>query len=127
MVVGSGIDVLEIERLARALERRGARFAARVFHPAELAACRGRRRPAPFLAERFAAKEAVMKAFGTGWAHGVRWVDIEVRDVAGAARIALHGAVAELARRRGIVRIHLGLGHSRSLAVATVLLESGQA
>lgn len=121
MIVGSGIDVIEIDRVARALERHGRRFEARVFHPREIADGRGRRRSAVYFAERFAAKEAVMKAVGTGWAKGVRWVDIEV--VAGPA-IQLHGEVAALARRQGVARIHLGLGRSRSLALAAVILDA---
>jgi len=123
--VGSGIDVVEIERVERALARHGRRFEERVFHPNEIAAGRGRRRSAPFYAARFAAKEALMKAVGTGWARGVRWVDIEVVAGAGAFALELHGEVADLARRRGVARIHLGIGRSRSLALAAVLLDAG--
>ena len=129
MIVGTGIDVVEIERVERALARHGRRFEERVFHPREIEICRGshrnRRRSAPLYAQRFAAKEALMKAVGTGWAHGVRWVDIEVVARAGAFEIELHGEVADVARRRGVARIHVGLGRSRSLALAAVLLDAG--
>jgi len=124
LIVGSGIDVIEIERVARALERHGRRFEARVFHPREIAGGEGRRRRAVFFAQRFAAKEAVMKAVGTGWARGVRWVDIEVVRGAAGFAIQLHGEVAALARRQGVARIHLGLGTSRSLALAAVILDA---
>lgn len=124
MIVGSGIDVVEIARVERALARSHGRFAARVFTPDEQAHCRRHARPAPHFALRFAAKEAVMKAVGTGWARGVRWVDIEVvRDVTGPFALRLHGAVEVLAASRGALRAHLALSHSRSHAVALVLLE----
>jgi len=125
VIVGSGIDVVEIERVERALARHGHRFEERVFHPREIESGRGRRRAAPFYAARFAAKEALMKAVGTGWARGVRWVDIEVVAGVGAFEIELHGEVADIARRRGVARIHLGMGRSRSLALAAVLLDAG--
>lgn len=125
LIVGSGIDVIEIARIDRALERSGERFERRVFARAEIEACRARRRPAPHYAIRFAAKEAVMKALGTGWARGVRWVDIETVPGAGAGpaqlSLALHGRVAELV---GSSHAHLTVSHTRSHAVALVLLES---
>ncbi len=129
MIVGSGIDVIEIARIERALARGGARFERRVFHPSEIAACRRFRRAAPHFALRFAAKEAVMKAVGTGWARGVRWVDIETlpAPAAGAAGVlvlALHGRVGEIARELGGATPHLAVSRTRSHAMAVVLLES---
>lgn len=130
MILGSGIDVIEVERIERALARHGERFERRVFHAREIAAARRHRRPALQFALRFAAKEALMKAVGTGWARGVRWVDIETAG-GGAGRAAmelvLHGQVAELVRRRGARRAHLGVGRSRRLALAVVLLEAERA
>jgi holo-[acyl-carrier protein] synthase len=127
MIVGSGIDVIEIERVARALGRSGERFERRVFTPQEIAACHGFRRPAPHFALRFAAKEAVMKAVGTGWARGVRWVDIETVPGAAAGaqlHLVLHGPVAEHARRLGAARPHLCVARSRRHAFAVVVLEA---
>ena len=124
MIVGSGIDVVEIARVERALARSQGRFEARVFTPEEQAYCRRFARPGPHFALRFAAKEAVMKAVGTGWARGVRWADIEVvRDATGASSVRLHGAVGTIAASRGALRAHLALSRSRSHAVAVVLLE----
>ena len=126
MIVGSGIDVIEIERVARALGRRGGRFERRVFTPQEIGACRGFARPAAHFALRFAAKEAVMKAVGTGWARGVRWVDIETLPGENPAelRLVLHGPVAEHARRLGAARSHLSVARSRRHAFAVVVLEA---
>ena len=126
MIVGSGIDVVEIARVERALGRRGERFERRVFTPQEVAACRRFARPAPHFALRFAAKEAVMKAVGTGWARGVRWLDIETLPGVGGARnlrLALHGPVADHALRLGSTCPHLSVARSRSHAFAVVVLE----
>ena len=131
MIVGSGIDVIEIARVERALSRSGHRFAQRVFTPREIEACQARRRPALHFSLRFAAKEAVMKAVGTGWAQGVRWLDIEVvladadagaPDPA-ALSLALRGRAAEHAARSGGTRSHLAVARSRTHALAVVLLE----
>jgi holo-[acyl-carrier protein] synthase len=113
---GIGIDVLEIGRLERALERRP-RLLERVFRPGEIETARSRARPARHLAARFAAKEAALKALGLG---GLRLRDVEV--IGGAQtppRVALHGAAAESARRQG-VELRLSLAHERELAVAVV-------
>jgi holo-[acyl-carrier protein] synthase len=128
MILGSGIDVVEIARVERALARDHGRFAARVFTARERAFCERFARPAPHFALRFAAKEAVMKAVGTGWARGVRWADIEVvPDATGGPALELHGAVAALAARRGTARAHLAFSRSRSHALAVVLLEGRDA
>lgn len=132
MILGSGIDVIEIARVERALSRHGGpagRLALRLFSEAERRACARFRRPGPHLALRFAVKEAVMKAVGTGWARGVRWADIEALPEEGAApealRLVLHGRVAEIARERGAARLHLGVSRTRSHALACALLEGG--
>jgi holo-[acyl-carrier protein] synthase len=127
LIVGTGIDVIEIARIERALKQSGQRFTQRVFADEEIAACRARRRSGPHFAVRFAAKEAVMKALGTGWAQGVRWVDIETVEESGdGARrfsLKLHGRVAELAAQLG-ARPYLSVSRTRSHALAFVLLES---
>jgi holo-[acyl-carrier protein] synthase len=131
VIVGSGIDVIEIARIERALSRGGDRFARRVFTPREIADCSARRRPELHFAVRFAAKEAVMKAVGTGWGQGVRWVDIEVvPSPAGAGPelgLLLRGRVAEHAARFGGTRSHLAVARSRTHAFAVVVMEGESA
>ena len=116
--VSVGVDVIEIERVAATLARFGDRFLERVFTEGETAYCRGR---APQLAARFAAKEAVMKALGTG-TRGVGWREVEVtRKRTGEPGITLHGRAAERAASLGIDRIAVSLSHSRHYAVASVI------
>ena len=126
VITGIGIDLCEIARIRRALEGpQGARFRARVFTDDEQRYCE-RRRATRFqsYAARFAAKEAAMKALGTGWGDGVAWRDIEVRRAEPAApEIVLHGRAAEIARGRGMVRWHLALSHTAAAAIAWVLAE----
>ncbi len=128
MIVGSGIDVIEIARIERLLAQSGERFERRVFTPGEIADCRRFRRVAPQFALRFAAKEALMKAVGTGWARGVRWVDIGTRleppTAGGYLRLTLSGRVAEIARELGCRATHLAVSRTRSHAMAVVLLEA---
>ena len=125
-IVSIGSDLCQISRIADVLERRGEGFCARVFTDAERAYCdrRPRSRPSHY-AGRFAVKEAVMKALGTGWRSGVRWVDIEtLREPGQAPTIHLHGRTADLARERGITRWHLTITHDADLALAFVVAES---
>lgn len=127
MIVGSGVDVIEIARVERALARRGERFERRVFTRSEVAACRARGRGAPRFAVRFAAKEAAMKAIGTGWARGVRFVDVEtIPDARSPVRLGLllHGRAAEIASRWEPIGLHLAVSRTRTHAMAVVLLES---
>jgi len=122
--VGSGIDVIEIARVERALRRHGGRFGRRVFTAGEREECARAARAAPAFALRFAAKEAAMKAVGTGWARGVRWLDIEVASPRDAMpQLRLHGVAGERARELGAARVHVALSRSRSHAIAVVLLE----
>ncbi len=127
MIVGTGIDVIEITRVERALRRSGERFARRVFAGSEILDCRSRRRSGPHFAMRFAAKEAVMKALGTGWAGGVRWVDIEIVSESSESpdrlSLRLHGRVAELAAERN-AHPYLAVSRTRSHALAFVLFEN---
>ena len=127
MIVGTGIDVIEITRVERALRRSGERFARRVFASSEILDCRSRRRSGPHFAMRFAAKEAVMKALGTGWAGGVRWLDIETvsepSESSDQLSLRLHGRVAELAAERN-AHPHLAVSCTRSHAMAFVLFEN---
>jgi holo-[acyl-carrier protein] synthase len=124
MIVGIGIDIIEIRRLRGALERHGDRFIRRIFTAGEQEYCRGHRDPAPYFAARFAAKEALFKALGTGWAGGVTWLDAEVcRDDRGAPRLALSGKAHEISGALGTQAIHLSLSHAEESSVAMVILE----
>jgi holo-[acyl-carrier protein] synthase len=116
----TGVDIVELERIARTVSRWGDRFLQRVFTPSELAYCRGN---IPSLAARWAAKEAVAKALETGaWRQGVRWLDIEVvRGNDGPPAVRLHGAALEQAERMGLAHWSLSLSHSRGVAVAFVV------
>lgn len=128
MVVATGVDLAEIERVARALDARyGARFRERVFTAEERRYCesRGRGRAESYAA-RFAAKEAVMKALGVGWGRDAGWQEIAVVRAPGAApTVELSGHARETARRRGIERLSLALSHAGGLAVAFVVAEGG--
>jgi holo-[acyl-carrier protein] synthase len=120
MTLASGVDIIEISRVKLVLERYGQRFLDRVYTAGEIAYCRGR---PPNLAARFAAKEATMKALGTG-VRGVNWKDIEVvRQESGAPSVLLHGRGKSRAERLGVRDISLSLSHSRDYAVAFVVLQ----
>ena len=125
MIVSTGVDLVDLARIERTLDEQGDRFLRRVFTPAETAYCQGLAQPVPSLGARFAAKEAVMKCLGTGWAQGVGWTQIEVeRDEAGAPSVTLSGRAAEVAAERGIARIHLSLSHTDTAAIAMAVAES---
>ena len=125
MIVGIGVDVVEIYRIRKILETQGTRFTNRVFTEEEQAYCAAHRDPAPHYAARFAAKEAAMKALGTGWAEGIRWRDVEILPGAGGKpELVLHGQAAERARELRAVKHHVTITHSGLLAVAQVILES---
>lgn len=126
MIVATGIDIVEISRIEEAFAKHGLRFRDRVFTQSEIQYCEQQASRFASYGARFAAKEAAMKALGTGWTEGVRWHDIEVvRDEKGAPSIELSGRARELATRLGARRAHVSLSHSRELAIAQVLLESG--
>lgn len=125
MIVGSGIDMVEIERIQQSFERFGKRFLDRVFTPSEQAYCMRKRNAAESLAARFAAKEAAAKALGTGISRGVNWLEIEVvREPGGRPSIRFHGRAADFAARLGVAHTALSLTHTASLSMASVLLES---
>lgn len=125
MIIAIGTDAVEVERVARAVghARWGERFRQRVYTAGEIAYCARRRRHAESFAARFAAKEAVMKALGTGYAKGVWWRDIEVVRAGGPPRIVLRGGAAARAAALGITRWHLTLTHTAGQAMATVIAE----
>lgn len=125
MIVGLGVDIAEIDRIEAAIRRHGQAFLERVFTPTEISYCEGHRNKFERYAARFAAKEAAMKALGTGWRKGVRWRDIEVKNQAGGKpTISLAGAAGEHAARLGATRFSLSITHSGNMAFAEVILES---
>ncbi len=122
---GIGIDLVEVSRIREMLERHGQRFKERTFTAGEIAYCDACAEPAMHYAARFAAKEAVAKALGTGiWAEGVNWTDIEVvREASGKPAILLHGAAKQHAGQAGCL---VSLTHTKDLAMAQVLLEKAE-
>jgi holo-[acyl-carrier protein] synthase len=125
MILGCGVDIIEVERIRSAAERHGDRFVQRILHPSELAYAKSHRDPGPFLAVRFAAKEAVSKAFGTGIGAALGWLDIEVaKRESGEPFVVLHGKGQELMSARGGRTLHLTLSHTQHYAVAVAILES---
>jgi holo-[acyl-carrier protein] synthase len=123
-IVGLGIDATDIPRIRETVHRYGERFLYRVFTDGEIAYCRRRRDPVPHLAGRFAAKEAAMKALGTGHSRGVLWRDVEVVRAGGPPQLRFHGAAARHAESLGVRRSLLTITHSDALAFAQVLLLS---
>lgn len=127
MILGSGIDLIEIARIQQSLERYGQRFLDRVYTPAEQAFCLRKRKAAESLAARFAAKEAAAKALGTGIARGVNWLEIEVvRERGERPTLRFHGRAREIAAHLGVAHGALSITHSADLAMASVVLEDGR-
>jgi len=125
MIVGTGIDIAEVPRIRKSIERFGERFLQRVFTPGEIRYCDSKANRFERYAARFAAKEAAMKALGTGWNHGVRWRDCEVvRQPGGRPTIAFHGKAEEFAAKLGVKNAALSLTHTADQAIAQVILES---
>jgi holo-[acyl-carrier protein] synthase len=125
MIVGTGIDIAEVDRIAASIARFGRRFLQRVFTAEEIRYCESKANKAERYAGRFAAKEAAMKAIGTGWSRGVTWQDVEVsRSRGGRPTISFHNKAAEFFRGLGAARAHLSITHTRDSAMAQVILES---
>ena len=125
MIVGTGIDIAEVPRIAASIERFGERFLHRVFTEGEIRYCESKANRVERYAARFAAKEAAMKAIGTGWNHGVAWRDIEVRREPGRRpTLAFHRKAAEFAAKLGARHVALSLTHTAEHAIAQVILES---
>jgi holo-[acyl-carrier protein] synthase len=121
-IIGHGIDLVETSRIAAMLQKHGDRFLERVFTIPEVARGQGTRRQAEHLAGRFAAKEAVLKALGTGWAEGVGWRDIEVVTLSsGAPMVNLSGHAEALAKERGVSAWHISISHTEGHAMASVI------
>lgn len=124
MILGTGVDLAEVKRIREAIERYGPRFTERIYTPGEIAYVERKANKYERYAARFAAKEAGMKAIGTGWRHGVRWQDFEVSNLpSGRPTLRLHGVAAEFAAKLGVVAISLSLTHTAELGMAHVILE----
>jgi holo-[acyl-carrier protein] synthase len=124
MIVGTGVDLAEVPRIRAAIEHHGARFIDRIYTPAEVEYVERKANRFERYAARFAAKEAGMKAIGTGWKRGVRWRDFEVCNLpSGQPVLRLHGLAQKIAEKLGVRRISLSLTHTAELAMAHVILE----
>jgi len=124
MIVGTGVDLAEVPRIRASIERFGARFIDRIYTPAEIAYVERKANRWERYAARFAAKEAGMKAIGTGWMHGVRWQDFEVANLpSGKPTLRLHGVAARVAAKLGVRNVSLSITHTAELGMAHVILE----
>ena len=125
MISGLGVDIAEVDRIQAAIERHGAAYLRRVFTTQEREYCEQFKNRYERYAGRFAAKEAAMKALGTGWRRGVRWVDLEVvREIGGRPSLALSGEAGEIAKRLGVKHVALSITHTATQALAQVIFES---
>jgi holo-[acyl-carrier protein] synthase len=124
MILGVGIDIIEVERVQASYEKFGERFLTRILHPNEVQYCLSHTAPGPFLAARFAAKEAISKAFGTGIGASLGWRDMEVgRKESGEPYVILHGGGERLLKERGGSAIRISLTHTKGHAAAVAVLE----
>lgn len=124
MIIGTGIDIIEISRVRSAIERNGERFIRRIYTEPEREYCAARQASSTHYAGRFAAKEAAFKALGTGWARGIKWTDVSVEPrTGGAPTLKLSGEALLRFQTLGAQRIHLTISHSQEYAVAMVILE----
>lgn len=124
MILGTGIDICEVPRIAASIARFGERFLERVFTPSEIRYCQSKKNSVERFAARFAAKEAAMKALGTGASRGVTWKSIEVSHAPGGRPVLLlHGRTGQIAEQLGVRRISLSVTHSENSAIAIVIFE----
>ncbi len=124
MIVGMGVDIIEVPRVRAAIERFGERFLRRLFTPGEIRYCESKANKHERFAARFAAKEAALKAIGTGLSRGISWQDVEiVREPSGRPTLSFTGRAAEFAKRLGVRRSSVSLSHTEQVAFAQVILE----
>ena len=124
MIVGTGVDLAEVPRIKASIERYGEKFIRRIYTPAEIAYVERKANKYERYAARFAAKEAGMKAIGTGWRRGVTWQDFEVANLrSGKPTLLLHGVAAGFAEKLGVKHISLSITHTAGLGMAHVILE----
>jgi holo-[acyl-carrier protein] synthase len=123
MILGVGMDIVETRRIAESIERFGDRFLHRIFLDGEIAYSRSMKFPHLHLAARFAAKEAISKAFGTGIGHDMGWRDLEiVREPNGAPRVLLHGKAEAHAKARGVQTVLISLSHTTDYGAANAVV-----
>lgn len=126
MILGVGTDLAEVDRIRESIERFGDRFLNRIYTPSERSYALSKANSAERFAARFAAKEAGMKAIGTGWSHGVTWHDFAVvNEPSGRPTLHLTGVAREVAERLGVKTISVSLTHTKEVAFAVVILEDG--
>ena len=124
MILGMGVDIAEVDRIRNAIDRHGRRFIERIYTPGEIAYVERKANRFERYAGRFAAKEAGMKAIGTGWKRGVRWKDFEVANLtSGKPILRLHGEAARVAEGLGVKAVSLSITHTAALGMAHVILE----
>lgn len=124
MIVGTGIDIAEPDRIQRAAERFGRRFLERIYTPKEIAYCERKANQWERFAARFAAKEAAFKALGTGWQRGVKWIEVEVaNEPSGKPTLNLTGACRTFADKLEVARIALSMTHTKKFVIAQVIFE----
>lgn len=125
MIVGTGVDLCEVDRIEKSIERFGDKFIKRIYTPGEIAYVERKANKFERYAARFAAKEAGMKAIGTGWRLGVTWQDFEVANLpSGKPTLRFHGVAAKFAERLGVKNVALSITHTAQLGMAHVILEN---
>ena len=123
-IVGTGIDIVEVLRIAQMIERHGELFITRVYTDSEIEYCTARKAATQHYAGRWAAKEAVLKALGTGWRRGISWRDIEIRNNRqGAPTVRLVAGARDVMEKAGIRKLHVSISHCRAFAVSHVIAE----
>lgn len=127
-ILGIGTDIIEVPRIGKMIEQHGELFLRRVYTEREIHYCQGRKHAFEHFAGRWAAKEAILKAIGTGWSRGICWTDLEVRhDPSGCPRVLVRGGARDAALDRGISEIRVSISHCRTYATAfSIALRNGQ-
>ena len=123
MIVGMGIDIVEVSRIRALLERHGERFEQRVFTPGEIRYCRAKADAAQHFSARFAAKEAAVKALGSGFGQGIRYTDIQIEHDEGIPQVVFHNRARQIADSLGVSAVRLSISHERTMTAAAVILE----
>jgi holo-[acyl-carrier protein] synthase len=126
-ILGIGTDIIECPRIGRMIEQHGEVFLRRVYTEREIQYCQGRKHAIEHFAGRWAAKEAILKAIGTGWSRGICWTDMEIRrDSTAGPRVLVRGGARDAAIQRGISDILVSISHCRTYATATAIAVRGQ-